>query len=316
MRYLPSTPRQRGFTLIELLVVIAIIAVLIALLVPAVQKVRETANRTKCQSNLRQLAIGLHNYHSVHHRFPLGISLPTGMDPANDPDRRNWAMTYILPYIEQSALHESVEAYLKAGALHIVYHPLNKTNIPIFLCPSDLNSPKVLTGGPGSTNQQGFHGNYAACAGSTSFNSASGAPGGRDLNGMFYSFSETKMSDVIDGTSSTVMLAELIVSPDIDTHDVRGRLFNPARQGGVLFSTLYPPNTPVADRLQWCQTMVRAPCNRTTAEINLSTRSYHPGGVNAMFADGSSHFLLDSINLQVWNALGTRAGGETINGNY
>jgi prepilin-type N-terminal cleavage/methylation domain-containing protein/prepilin-type processing-associated H-X9-DG protein len=306
---------RAGFTLIELLVVIAVIGVLVALLLPAVQKVREAANRLKCQNNLKQLGLGLHHYHTAVGHFPPGNTDLIGLDPGNESDRRNWAVTALLPYIEQQAVYQGVEAYLSNGAPYIVYCPLNKTIMPIFLCPSDPAGPKILTGGPGSTNQQGLHGNYAACAGSTAFNSASGADGGDDLNGLFYAFSSTRLSDVTDGTSNTLMLSELIVSPDLTTHDVRGRLFNPAKQGGILFSTLYPPNTSVADRLQWCQSIPPAPCQPTYAEINLSARSYHASGVNVLFADGSGRFVVNGIARPTWTALGTRAGGEPL-GDY
>jgi prepilin-type N-terminal cleavage/methylation domain-containing protein len=314
-RFVPR-PSWGAFTLIELLVVIAIIGVLIALLLPAVQKVREAANRTKCQNNLKQLGLGLHHYHSVHERFPLGNSNPMGYDPGSEPDRRNWAVTYLLPYIEQQALHDGVETYLANGAPYIVYCPLHATVMPIFMCPADPANPKTLTGGQGSTNQQGFHGNYAACAGSTAFNPASGDDGGTDLDGLFYAFSKTRFSDILDGTSNTLMLSELIISPDINNHDVRGRLFNPAKQGGVLFSTLYPPNTAVADRLQWCQSIPPAPCLSTWAGINLSARSYHLGGVNGVFADGSGRFMANQVAPPTWTALGTRAGGEPIGGDF
>ncbi len=312
----PLRAARAGFTLVELLVVIAVIGVLVALLLPAVQKVREAANRLKCQNNLKQLGLGLHNYHTTVGHLPPGNTDLMGLDPGNESDRRNWAVTALLPYIEQQAVSEGVERYLANGAPYIVYCPLNKTVMPIFLCPSDPAGPKILTGGPGSTNQQGFHGNYAACAGSTAFNPASGADGGDNLNGLFYAFSATRFSDVADGTSNTLMLSELIVSPDLTTHDVRGRLFNPAKQGGVLFSTLYPPNTAVADRLQWCQSIPPAPCRSTYAEINLSARSYHAGGVNVLLADGSGRFVVDGIAPATWTALGTRAGGEPVGGDY
>jgi len=259
-----------------------------------------------------QLAIGLHGYHSANNAFPLGNVTLVGVDPASDIDRRNWAVTAVLPHVEQQAMYDSVELYLKPNNSTLVFFPQNKTIMPIFLCPADPNSPKTLTGGPGSSNQQGFHGNYAACAGSTAYNPTDGSNAGDKLNGIFYVQSKTRLSDISDGASSTIFLSELIVSPDINTHDVRGRLFNVARQGGVIFSTLYTPNTTVSDVLQWCQDMPKAPCRQSWSGVNLSTRSYHSGGVNSAFADGSVRFMSNTVNAQAWTGMGTRSGGETI----
>ncbi len=303
---------SRGFTLIELLVVIAVIAILIAMLVPAVQKVREAAARTQCQNNIKQLALGLHNYHDANKAFPLGNSNLIGGDPGSEPNRRNWAMTYVLPYVEQKLLADSVDTYLANGAPYIVYYPQNKTVLPIFMCPTDPANPKILTGGPGSTNQQGFHTNYCASAGSTDFNSATGADAGDNLNGIFFAFSKIRIRQILDGTSNTLLLSELILSPDRTTHDVRGRLFNPAKQGGVLFSTQYPPNTTVSDRLQWCESIPKAPCISTSKQINISARSWHSGGVNAATADCSVRFVESGVDLNVWLSLGTRNGSESI----
>src|SRR6516164_3497032 len=123
--------KRRGLTLIELLVVIGIIGILIGLLLPAVQKVREAAHRVTCQNNMRQFGLGLQNFHVAHRSFPVGNSNPIGQDPGSEGDRRNWAVTYVLPYVEQQALYEGVEAYLRDGAPYIVYCPLNKTVMPI-----------------------------------------------------------------------------------------------------------------------------------------------------------------------------------------
>src|SRR5262249_62051806 len=106
------------------------------LLLPAVQKVREAANRLQCQNNLKQLSLGLHGYHMAHGHFPLGNSNPMGFDPGSERDRRNWAVTAVLPYVEQQALYDGVAACLRNGAPYIVYCPLNKTVLPIFLCPT------------------------------------------------------------------------------------------------------------------------------------------------------------------------------------
>jgi prepilin-type processing-associated H-X9-DG protein len=182
--------------------------------------------------------------------------------------------------------------------------------MPVFMCLSDPASPKTLTGGPGSTNQQGFHTNYATCAGSGPFNTASGAYGGDNLDGIFYVLSTTRIEEITDGMSNTLLLSELILSPDLNTHDVRGRLYNPAEQGGVLFSTNYPPNTSVSDRLEWCQSIPKAPCISGTSSINISARSYHTGGVNVALADGSVRFVSEKVDPTVWKAMGSRNGGE------
>jgi prepilin-type N-terminal cleavage/methylation domain-containing protein/prepilin-type processing-associated H-X9-DG protein len=318
--------RGRGaFTLIELLVVIAIIAVLIGLLLPAVQKVREAASRIKCQNNLKQLGLALHNYHDTYNVFPAGQYNHIGVDsPEPKPNFSRgcwWHKT--LPYVEQTALATAIETYMKTQP----YPPWmcwatnsngNASNspgrldiVPGSMCPSDPANPKIKTV---TGNEQGFHGNYVLCAGSTFFGN-SGLNQGATLNGMFYPFSKTRITDVTDGTSNTLMGSEIILVTDTTVHDLRGRYYN-TWQGNVLFSTLYPPNTLVGDRSNYCIAIPKAPCQSLTASnVVQSARSYHSGGVNALLADASVRFISDNVDVLTYQNLGTRAGGE-VAGTY
>jgi prepilin-type N-terminal cleavage/methylation domain-containing protein/prepilin-type processing-associated H-X9-DG protein len=296
-----------AFTLIELLVVIAILAVLIGLLLPAVQKVREAASRLKCQNNLKQLGLALHAYHDGRAQFPPGtVDGPFGQD-IGQRDRSSW-LQYVLPYVEQQAIYDQTQAWLASGTGGCMCHdcPTRFFVVPGLTCPSDPASPKTQTV-PG--DPQGFHSNYSGCAGSTPLNA--GGASGNDLNGVFYWNSAIRLGDITDGTSHTLLAGEIIVSPDVTGHDVRGRMWNPARQGSTLFTTLYAPNTLAApDRLHYCQSIPRAPCVATTTDINFTARSYHPGLVNALLADGSVRAIANGVSADAYRALGTRAGGE------
>lgn len=322
MKTFPGSKRRSGFTLVELLVVVAIIAVLIALLLPAVQKVRESASRTRCQNSLHQIGIALHNYHSQQGHLPLGTMNPYGSDGVFELDRRTWFQE-LLPFVEQHAVWEAYHVWSKAAATQpLVWAngmwnaaPLRWARVPNFNCPTDPNAPKMLTSGAvdAMNNNQGWHGNYVLCAGSETFNpNRAGTPSnGSDLNGLFFFNSRIRFTDIADGTANTLMGSEILLSPDINNHDTRGRYWNNARQGGVLFSTRLPPNTSQPDRLNWCQSIPRAPCTRTTQDISVFARSMHGDLVNAMLADGSVRTIHQGVNPTVYNALGSRAGGET-----
>lgn len=304
---------RRGFTLIELLVVIAIIAILIALLLPAVQQAREAARRSQCKNNLKQIALGLHNYHETFGMFPFGtITRINGPAPApgTSNSRQNW-FHMVLPYVEQGNFYKNVVVPRTQANEFPGGWPEATTVMNVFLCPSDPNNPKI--------SQQGFHGNYLTCHGSSD---AGPANTFARTDGMFYPLSSVKLDDVKDGTSNTLMIGEVKVQLDSiaasgagnvvcgGTHDLRGRYHN-SYHGNITFTTLRPPNTPVGDALQYCNGTPEMPC-RACVSGNMEThaRSWHTGGAQFALADGSARFISENVDQATFRALGSIRGRE------
>ncbi len=331
----PETRRQRrrGFTLIELLVVIAIIAILIALLLPAVQQAREAARRSTCKNNLKQIGLALHNYHDTHRVFPPGSFVYLGNGYSNSfsssnqlvndgtaNDRIDCWVTQILPFIDQGPLYNKLSPYMSGQTVGKSWDswPDRWTVINVLLCPSDPDSPKVTDSQSSDpTVADGLHTNYALCAGSTHFNPSS-SPDGEKLNGMFYAISSTRMRDVTDGTSSTLMGSELIITPDTSSaHDVRGRIYD-AQNGGCLVTTLNPPNTTVRDQMAHCiHREGIGPCTNGikgsgTNNVRVHARSRHEGGAHGMMGDGAVRFISENISTAVFQNLGSRNGQEVV----
>ena len=336
--------RRRGFTLVELLVVIAIIGILIGLLLPAVQAAREAARTTQCQNNLKQVGLALHNYQSSQQSFPPGqFNYLGSYEPSetlhglHSHDRRCWFHP-LLPYVEQAGMSEIVRAAHAQGAdTSTLDMDQNWTPISMFMCPSDPARGKNRTktnrvapfqhNGPYAPEQsQGFHGNYVLCAGSTIFGDSADhhnlskinpAASGGQLNGMFYCLSGIRPAHVRDGLSNTLMASEIILTPDQSgAHDMRGRYYN-TWQGNNLFSTFNPPNTSVGDRSTYCIHSPQAPCDiQSDKQVVQYARSYHPGGVNVLIADGSVRTLNSSINRELYQNLGARADGKVLSGAF
>jgi prepilin-type processing-associated H-X9-DG protein len=284
----------------------------------------------KCSNNLKQLGVALHNYLSVHESFPPGQWCPneTENSPTYHYNRGCWFQS-ILPFVEQVGLYEQVDGYDKANlnvSHYICAAPGRETIVPTFMCPSDPNKGKVMTqwNGPGSgpattpQNSQGFSGNYVLCSGSTVFNPPT-STNGTKLDGIFYVQSTTNIAQITDGTSNTLFSSEINLVPDDLTgagccagNDLRGRYYN-SYFGDTLFTTLNPPNTTLPDVTDLClDKRPYAPCTQSNSTSEHYARSYHTGGVNAGFADGSVRFIANSINPQTFRFMGTRAGGEVL----
>ena len=316
--------RKNAFTLIELLVVIAIIAVLVGLLLPAVQKVREAAARMKCANNLKQLGLAMHNHESALGVFPQG---------RNGYPKVVSAPARLLAYVEQENLQRLIDpdGTLAVGGQN---DAAGKNRVGLFVCPSDAGNG-VISGSPY------FGTNYVACNGTGLLTDSAGNTIGyakiAEGNGVFAQI-PTRTADIVDGLSNTAAFSEslmgngtaqpngvapadprflvLEVPGGNDTTpaacDGMGGVWNPRRGeqwinghfGNTLYNHYYTPNASKWD------------CGNASHNKGLTAaRSMHTGGVNVLFADGSVHFIRDSIDLATWRGLSTRSGGEVL-GNY
>jgi prepilin-type N-terminal cleavage/methylation domain-containing protein/prepilin-type processing-associated H-X9-DG protein len=295
-----------AFTLIELLVVIAIIGMLVSLLLPAVQKVRESAARLQCQNNLKQLGLACHNYHDVNKGFPPGyLAAGPYTDGATDTAPGwGWA-AFLLPYLEQQNLYQQIDFTQPVQA-----SPAIQTMLPLLLCPSDLppQAAFTLTDATLSPVALAAPCSYAATVGDDS--SECDAPTG---DGVFYRNSHTRITDITDGASNTVLIGDRAWT------QTQG-IWAGAPSGAV---TRAGPQNPWPNATASAPMLILAHNNwiniRTDADGGLDDfSSNHPNGANLVFADGSVHFLTsitaDGQQRRSFWALGTRAGGEVIQG--
>ncbi|AMV40554.1 DUF1559 domain-containing protein [Planctomyces sp. SH-PL62] len=333
-----STPirRRQGFTLIELLVVIAIIAVLIALLLPAVQSAREAARRSQCVNNLKQIGLGVHNYHDTWNLLPPGENYG-GLSPHLS----------ILPHMEQQALFSAFNTGINnGGGLWTFAENFTalRGRVATYSCPSEVYSDRASDG-------------YDTWAANYAWNSGTWWPRTQSWDGVFgrvmndgdpalqpFSRAEISLAKINDGTSNTLLVAEVAAGPLVssagrtrvsDCYEVRGLTRTstvdqataaanaidwargpiawaggwrykgyPWVEGSIWrswFNTILTPN-------KICATMD----DQSWWYIMKPASSYHPGVVNAALCDGSVKAFKDSVNQQVWMGLSTRIGGEVI----
>lgn len=353
---IPSSHRRRpgGFTLVELLVVIAIIGVLVALLLPAVQAAREAARRMQCSNNLKQIALACHNYQSTYKQLPLNWDTEEPNWDANKNDLfkpLSWYV-YLLPFIEQQPLYDSIDFVSLEGNWAPNNRVIRATPLSMLLCPSNTQKPVRANmnrgyncgncdgfgdgGGVDYVGNMGHHwGGWKDCGGVPDFSAQTGVnwfqAGGETglqtpwvngnwdidqprLQGFFYYRGSTRLDDALDGLSNTILVFE----------DMHWRGFN-IGTGGV---TGRPPaldRNPTPEAC-WMNPLaavgnMRNPMNNKTpawyGDHSSDPRchgwsSNHPGGAQAAKADGSVRFYPQSIDHRVRYAISTKANGETV----
>jgi prepilin-type N-terminal cleavage/methylation domain-containing protein/prepilin-type processing-associated H-X9-DG protein len=315
-----KTP-TRGFTLIELLVVIAIIGILIALLLPAVQAAREAMRRASCSNNLKQLGLGVANYHDAYGAIP-----PTGMGRVAIGN--NFSMkARILPYLEQTQVYDALNMNSTDG--QDPNTTINRLQLNTLLCPSDGNVPEP---------QRAYH-SYPNNLGTWKYNQRG------LLDGPAYLLADPARGTVIsfatitDGTSSTAVFSEFVRGNGTSDHEGSLQVYG---------NNIAETSLPLADLAASCQAAtsrrfgrkgeewldqdcgqgggyshIQTPNQKACLDLDQETphgndhtligaSSNHPGGVNVAFLDGSVRFVKNAIASRTWWALATRAGGEAI----
>ena len=329
-----SRRRTNGFTLVELLVVIAIIGILIGMLLPAVQAVREAASRATCLNNMRQLGLALHNYESAQMAFPPSRLRPDDQRlPSNVSKSRgksafqSWS-TLILPYIEQGNLADQYDfnqAWYDQDSSN--NYAVIATQVNVFSCPSS----------PVENGADPYHCVGAAAGDYGSINEVKkrvytdvlqiADPGSAARSGLLSKFVKNPIAAASDGTSNTLFVAECAGQPEV--HIAGGKMttedFALYRDDKVAeFEGVFVP----VDGTGWADPDCGFSINGATSDglnkygtrminaINVSEAfSFHTGGANFAMADGSTHFISESVDATTFVGLCTRAGGE-VNGDY
>ena len=302
--------RRAAFTLIELLVVIAIIAILIALILPAVQKVRESANRLSCLNNLKQIGVAMHNYHDRMGGFPPGYDdtpiwpgNTTAANPAPPNQGPGWGWAaFLLADVEQDNLQKQIDFTLNVGASSPAIVSARSAFLKVYWCPSDRQVGTYTVTDGGANSWVIGQASYVACNGNDGADDHTTPP----HTGAFLRGQRLAMADITDGMSNTIFVGERVTTLAVSTW-----------AGAV--TTAQVPFLRLPGSFGDCDALVLGHCgvampNDPTVTDADAMASAHPAGVNFLFGDGSVHLLTGSINVSVYDALATRAGGEVVDG--
>lgn len=286
-----------GFTLVELLVVIAIIGILVALLLPAVQAAREAARRTSCFNNLKQIGLALHNYHDVHQTLPSGwiaLDPATRLPLATGEPGWGWA-SQMLPFIEQRNVSEGMIQY-PVSITSSVHAAVRVQKLPVFRCKSDPGSDVFDLPSEADPSQilvQLASANYVGVFGTTELEDCESLPLGVPCrgNGAFQHLEGVRLAEVVDGLSNTLLVGE--------------------RSSRLGYSTWTGAVSEGEEAMARILGIADHPPNHPGAHLDDFT-SEHPAGTNFVLGDGSVRLIVETIDLNVYVGMATRAGGEVI----
>lgn len=294
---------HRAFTLVELLVVIAIIGILVGLLLPAVQAAREAARRLQCANNLKQQGLAMMNHLDAKRRFPSGCE----QAPSGTYGHMFLWSGQILPYLEANNLFGQIDPKADWDVAPNV--ETLRVRLPVFLCPS-ANAPEAVN----HIVRDRVPSNYLACAsGLTARESGTGSMVfHRNIDGMFYTNSRNRDADVTDGLSNTILVGEALFLFEVQGPDSFGNLQvidhwsigSPSMSDGEMSEALGSTAAPI-------NTWKRA-ATSFIEDIELGYSSRHAGVVQAVFGDGRVTAISESIDMTIWNGIGTRNRGEVV----
>lgn len=288
--------RRSGVTLIELLVVISIIGILGSMILPAVQQAREAARAMQCKNNLRQLGIAMQNYHERLLSFPPSLVVDYARaEQGYWPWPYGWWSwhAFILPDVEQSALHSQIDFRDDESSMQTEYNAVTGAKISVFLCPSDPNSKgmfdeHIVWPDGNEDDVKNGNSNYFANRGSLRV-----VPG----DGLFPDANlVTRHRDIRDGSSNTMLLGE--------------RPIDNQHWSGFIIAGWGTDSRGLADSVLDAEEPFRKGTTKDCCDEQLHYWSDHPGGAHFVFADGSTHFLSYTVDFRIFRALCTRAGGE------